>query len=445
MAMNGLSEDAGARGSDPAAQEQPWLSREVQRWAARRPMFIGPVMLNNILLLVVAGYPTARVAPIAAMLPPFALYLMRVRRIARDRPIGANHALGSLCGSLSVTAISILLTGGLYSPFICLLAAPVIVAAALFGRRRHTLIAMAFLGTGLFLCAVLPSAWLGPHVADPYWAVLVTINILVVAVFAANEVIHLSEGLRRTDAALHVVRERVIDDAQTRGRSLEALGAKVAHELKNPLSAIKTLLKLEEGRASEERSQRRFEVMGKEILRMETILRDYLSFSRPFEDLHLGDVDLARAADHVVAVLEGRAETAGLRLGRRGEAVVIRGDRRRLEEALLNLVSNAVDATPRGGSVDIHIEATHEGARVRVKDTGSGMGKATLDRIGTPFFTTREQGTGLGLVIARSTIGQHGGTLDFESKPGGGTTVTLTLPARAAGEGALDGNRALGG
>jgi signal transduction histidine kinase len=106
-----------------------------------------------------------------------------------------------------------------------------------------------------------------------------------------------------------------------------------------------------------------------------------------------------------------------------------RVDARRLKEALLNLVLNALEATPSGGHVLLGAETTIASVVLTVRDSGRGMPPEVLSRLGTPFFTTREEGTGLGVVLARTVIVQHGGRLDYESHPGQGTVARLTLPA----------------
>jgi signal transduction histidine kinase len=149
-------------------------------------------------------------------------------------------------------------------------------------------------------------------------------------------------------------------------------------------------------------------------------------------------------ADEVMAVLEARADDARVALRRAGDARIT-ADPRRLKEALLNLVANAIEATPPGGSVRIRI--AERGARVElaVEDTGRGMPPEVLARIGTPFFTTREKGTGLGVLLARGVFVQHGGSLDYVSTPGRGTVATATLPSQPDVTKVSDGARALGG
>jgi signal transduction histidine kinase len=132
--------------------------------------------------------------------------------------------------------------------------------------------------------------------------------------------------------------------------------------------------------------------------------------------------------DEIVTVLEGRAETSGVRLSRRGRGGRVLVDPRRIKEALLNLTANAIEATPRGGSVELRHDVVDQVARLVISDTGPGMSADVAARVGTPFFTTRAGGTGLGVVIARNVIVQHGGTLDFSPRPGGGTNATIVLP-----------------
>jgi len=122
-------------------------------------------------------------------------------------------------------------------------------------------------------------------------------------------------------------------------------------------------------------------------------------------------------------------------LRRRGDARVD-ADPRRLKEALINLVANAVQATPRGGSVEIVINRRDSMVEVAVRDSGRGMPPDVLQKVGTPFFTTRQEGTGLGVALARAAFVQHGGALEYSSAEGHGTTATGTLPVSRRSDGA---------
>ena len=179
--------------------------------------------------------------------------------------------------------------------------------------------------------------------------------------------------------------------------------------------------------ACDEESRERLEVAENEVERMNCILQEYLSFSRPLEKLRRERFSLGALADEVMAILGAQATSAGVALRRAGEAQV-EADPRRLREALFNLVANALDATARGGRVEVKIGQRDGLAQVEVRDSGRGMAPEVLERVGTPFFTTREQGTGLGVAMARAAFRQHGGSLDYRSEEGRGTTVVGTLP-----------------
>ena len=277
--------------------------------------------------------------------------------------------------------------------------------------------------------ALLPADLCGPPLPRPYHVALAAWSILFTLFILRLTSVSMSDSYQQIGDALTRAREEVIDAATCRAKSLESIGSKVAHELKNPLSAIKGLVQLLSRSAADERSRERLEVVTGEVSRMETILRDYLSFSRPLDDLRPEPVEIGAIADDVLAVLEARAEAAGVSLVRTGGPAEATCDPRRLKEALLNLVANALEATPRHGSVEVAVSGGGGEAWILVRDTGKGIRPEDLARLGTPFFTTREGGTGLGVVLARAAIRQHGGDLRFESEVGRGTVATVRLLA----------------
>jgi signal transduction histidine kinase len=210
---------------------------------------------------------------------------------------------------------------------------------------------------------------------------------------------------------------------------LEQMGAKVAHELKNPLSAMKALVQLGLRNPAEGPSHQRLALLEREVTRMQEILQSYLSSCRLPEVMATARVHLGPLVSETLLVLSARADAAGVRLSSRGDAFV-EGDPRSLEEALLNLVANGIEATPPGGEVVVEVRPDSDRIEILVRDTGCGISPETLSRLGTPFFTTREEGSGLGVALARSTIALHGGSLSYESEPGKGTTVRARLPSR---------------
>ncbi|MCA9701908.1 MAG: HAMP domain-containing histidine kinase, partial [Myxococcales bacterium] len=217
--------------------------------------------------------------------------------------------------------------------------------------------------------------------------------------------------------------------AEAHGRRLQSVGGKVAHELKNPLAAIKGLVQLMARGANESRTQQRLDVVQGEIERMELILREYLSFSRPLEDLEPEPIDLADLVERVTLVIAGRAEQAQIRVSIDTEPVPLVGDPRRLQEALLNLMANAIEACTAGGWIEVSARPTVDGGRVEIRDGGRGIAPEDLERLGCSFFTTRADGNGLGVVLVIGVVAQHGGRIEFASEPGRGTRVTVQLPS----------------
>jgi signal transduction histidine kinase len=417
------------------------------RLLRERPWVMAVSAAANFVLLRLAEFPTRRFVLLLATtaLPiAFAIYNAFQARTPKNARAGLWRSL--FASDIFVPAV-VTVTGGLRSPFMPVLLVNVIIMVVLWRRRQsvHGLLIAFAVVTGLL--AVAPSVVTGPLVRRPYFELMAALNLVSALYLGVQIVTAVSEGFVSARRTLLTVRERVLDSAMQRMRSLEQVGAKVAHELKNPLAAIKSLLQLEEEaiagdgvapRYDAERSRRRIEVMSREVARMEAVLRDYLSFSRPLEDLRVGVVDLSEVADAVVLLLEGRAAEAGVRLSRTGERVRSGGDARRLEEALLNVASNAIEATPAGGAVVVHTERREDGAAIVVHDTGKGMSPSVLEKLGTPFFTTRREGTGLGVVLARAVLAQHGGRLEYASRAGEGTIATLALPDPSRAAAAVD-------
>ena len=163
---------------------------------------------------------------------------------------------------------------------------------------------------------------------------------------------------------------------------------------------------------------------------MQEIMQGYLSSRRPLEEMAPALVHLGPLVSETLLVLSTRADAAHVRLSSRGDAF-LKADPRRLKEALLNLVANGIEATPPGGEVVVEVRPRADQIEILVRDTGRGIPPETLRRLGEPFFTTREEGNGLGVALARSVIALHGGSLCYESEPGKGTTVTAKLPSRS--------------
>lgn len=397
-------------------------------WVQLRPVRTGLSLAVVSPLLFAAGFPPARVAAVFAI--QLALYLHGVVLAARSRRVGIEQRSIFVSHLILVTgnACIVALTGGLTSPLWPGILGATLGTFSAFGRSRESTLQGIYTAVHVAAVALLPAGLAGPPIARPFhvalaaWSILFTLYLMYASTSA------LSDAYQRIGETLARTREDVIDAASDRAQGLECLGSKVAHELKNPLSAVKGLVQLLARGATDTRSRERLDVIAGEVSRMETILRDYLTFARPLTDLRKEPVDAGAVADDVIAILEARAETAGVALRRTGGPAMVHADPRRLKQALLNLVSNALEATEREGSVEVAVSGAGSAVTLRVRDTGKGIKPEDLAKLGTPFFTTREGGTGLGVVLARAVIRQHGGELGFESQLGRGTVATVRLP-----------------
>jgi signal transduction histidine kinase len=312
-------------------------------------------------------------------------------------------------------------------------ALPAIISLLFFGPQAVS--RWMALGNGLLIVAMvsLPESIVGPSLPTVQYATCMVIALVWNLMMLHLLVGKLSVVASRAGESMACLREERLSDAEDKLRRLQSVGAKVAHELKNPLASIKGLCQLIARTPESERTQERLAVVASEISRMETILNEYLSFSRPLEDIVPEPIQLGVLARDVLDVLDGRAQQAGVTLTLAGTARPVQGDPRRLKEALINIVANALEATPSGGKVALEVRERSDGVILEVKDTGRGIAPEDLERIGTKFFTTRANGTGLGVVLAQGVITQHGGSLAYVSTLGKGTTATIMLPHDGVG------------
>ncbi|HEV7558931.1 MAG TPA: HAMP domain-containing sensor histidine kinase, partial [Kofleriaceae bacterium] len=333
---------------------------------------------------------------------------------------------------IAAVVAAVVVTGGIGSPMLALLPAPLLVGWTMSGTSRESYALGLLAPLALVVIAVTPGAWTDASFGSAGYAAIAAWTTLLSAWMIGRRIRRLFEALREKASSLDRVCAGALFDAASRRRGLESMSTKLAHELKNPLAAIKSLVQLELHNAPDDKRKRRLEVVFAEAERMQTLMRDYLELKRPYDAIHLARVDLGELMEEIRALLAGQAEAAGIELVLAGDQGAIAADSRLLKEAIVNVASNALEATPRGGTVEIAYEVGAAGASIVVRDTGIGMTNEVRERIGTPFFTTRDGGTGLGVVIARTAIAQHRGSLDYASVPGVGTVATIQLPGASA-------------
>ncbi len=235
----------------------------------------------------------------------------------------------------------------------------------------------------------------------------------------------------------HRNEERLRERQLVRAEQMAAIGqvaAGVAHELRNPLTSIKGLVQVNlreadaRGLPAED-----LRVIEHEVRRMERTLRTFLDFARPPRpDRHR--LDPAEVVDRVVALVGGRARKQGvtLRVLRPAAPAPVDGDQDQLQQLVLNLVLNALDALPHGGAVDVELRPPRDGwVELLVRDTGPGVAPHILPKVFETFVSSKETGIGLGLPVSRRIAEDHGGSLTAYNLPAGGACFALRLPVPA--------------
>jgi signal transduction histidine kinase len=350
----------------------------------------------------------------------------------RERALSERWLFTSLLLTLITLSFGTLISGAIHSPMLPLVFAPTVVGFAAFARSRQSALLFAVtLGVLMAITFVGPLPGFAPP-APPWGRLMLLISSTMALVLLAVGVISLVDAHARIAVQLDRMRSDLLREAERRVTSMERLGAHVAHDVKNPLTAVRGLVQLVQ-RGSSERAAERLGVALGEIDRALDVLQDYLRWARPVRELELAETDVLALLEDVGRVVEARALEREVRLRIEGAPAPALIDRQRLRDALLNLALNALAAMPNGGQLHLAVDTAAGQLRIRVEDDGVGMDEAELARLGAPFASGREDGTGLGVLLAHSAVEQHGGTLHFESDRGRGTRATIELPQRVGG------------
>lgn len=215
------------------------------------------------------------------------------------------------------------------------------------------------------------------------------------------------------------------------------LAAGMAHSIRNPFTSVKMrLFSLNRSLELNEEQEEDFDVISAEIRHIDTIVQNFLEFSRP-PKLQMQSISPSNVVDSTIQLLGHRLRSydVQLKIERPQPLPVVSADPEQLKEVLVNIIVNACEAMGKGGTITIQEDVVREdsmlpSARITICDTGPGIPANIIEKILQPFFTTKEQGTGLGLSIAARVITEHGGRIDVTSDIGRGAAFLISLPVK---------------
>jgi PAS domain S-box-containing protein len=211
------------------------------------------------------------------------------------------------------------------------------------------------------------------------------------------------------------------------------LAAGVAHEIRNPLTSMKGYAEFLQ---LDEKDPERMEFLSiilDEIDRVNTIVEDFMVLAKP-KVVELEEKNVVPVIQNVVSLLEFEARKKNVRLtfDCNQEIIQIECDENRLKQVFLNFIKNGIEAMPNGGDLHVKTIIHDNNVQISIQDTGVGISKEKLKKLGEPFFTTKEHGNGLGLMVSFKIIESHNGKVFVESEPNKGTTFNILLPAKIA-------------
>ncbi|QOX80055.1 sensor histidine kinase [Trichlorobacter lovleyi] len=244
-----------------------------------------------------------------------------------------------------------------------------------------------------------------------------------------------AEGLEQSYRALQEQTERIgaVEEQLRRSERLSTLGemaAVLAHEVRNPLASLRGTAEILRDDFRPGTPKHEFvEIQIKETERLNRVVEEFLRMARQ----QPGELQRCVVAEELETIVtltsnEARRRKVTLQLEAANRDLVVNADGEKLRQAFLNIILNALQATPEGGRVTIAVQPQQQSCEIRISDSGPGINDEIRQRIFEPFFTTKPDGTGLGLAVTKKIIEAHGGSLSVESAAGSGTTMVVQLP-----------------
>ncbi|MBV1860493.1 MAG: HAMP domain-containing histidine kinase [Nannocystaceae bacterium] len=409
--------------------------------AVRGRLFLLTVTVGFTLWLAAADPAWWRRILLLAAVVHMAVLDMATRRRFRAYGVQLSSVRRNISAMTALQAVMIFATGGLVSPMLPLMLPVAFFAGLLADRWGVQRLVWFFqvpvlsLFTFLHWTDAIPSLVPLPFRADGEMSML---RLLVAASVMASLVSmfgllgsRLRREARQNLEQLQSAQRAALGVHRQRADDLTMMSGEIAHELKNPLASVKglTQLLLRGCRPADVKAAERLGVLEREVSRMQEILEEFLNFSRPLTPLTRSVVEVGPMCADVISLHEAMAASLSVTTHLEvGEGLVVEGDGRKIGQVLINLLQNALEAAPVDSEVRLLCAATGAGVMFEVRDAGPGLSIGPdYDAFG-PGVTTKEDGNGLGLTIARAIVEQHGGTLSLATHPEGGCVARFVLP-----------------
>lgn len=224
--------------------------------------------------------------------------------------------------------------------------------------------------------------------------------------------------------------KEVLEAKSEQYETVVRVAAGIAHEIRNPLTSIKGFLQL---MLSNEKGENQYSgIIFSELARIETIVNEFMLLAKPESEKALVDTNVVEIVQYAVSLFRHQIKQQNVQVEKVIDSDIpnINSDPKRLNQVFINLVKNSLEAMEDGGEllVSAYYDKDEQSLVFKVQDSGKGIEKEQLERIGEPFFTTKEKGTGLGIMVTTKFVESLGGSLHYDSEVGKGTTATVTLP-----------------
>jgi two-component system, sporulation sensor kinase B len=213
--------------------------------------------------------------------------------------------------------------------------------------------------------------------------------------------------------------------------AVEQMGAAISHEIRNPLTAAMGFVQLlQNGYVSRKQQNEYLSIIKDELKAAERVIQDYLTFAKP-SLVSIEELNVKKELQHVINILQPIANQNSVEILTDFSVVgSIQGDKQKFRQAFINVIKNAVESMPNGGYLKIGTDFSQNNITIQVKDTGVGMTKEVLERLGEPYYSTKgSQGTGLGMMVVYSIVRAMNGTIKVQSEVGTGTIFQFGFPS----------------